>query len=555
MYASNDYASYQQGHRFNPNAPAFAYGAGYGADGASYHPQQQQGAPADFTPYPMSAAALAEQQQQHHAHAGAGTAEHQTSFGSASNNTSFSGPSTPAMSGSNPSNTKQSRRRHNPYASSNASTSEPSTPVVGPAVASARVPAADGSFFSAHSSANTSSVQSPVYAQDVATGYTDAANNHPIAFTINEQFAQARGTLAQAACTPRGRHMLVGALRQQHTDKIQAIFEELAPNVGAVVMDAQGGHVVRTMIEFLNEAQVAALVDFLTPELVLTIATSSQNTRRVLQTLFERHRTPALQPVVDVIATHAIALATTQQGCIAVMRCMEHSPDLHKAQVLQALQPQLAALTMDPYGNYVVQAVLQYFPNDVACEVLEKAFAGHWVALSCNKFASNVMEKFIQASPPMTRKTILDELVHTPDALNTLMQDGFGNFVLQQIIDTCTTGTEYRKMSEKIRPMLAVSPFGHKIEAKLKSKRFGPPYESTGATAGPNARESANNANRQAGNNAGGRKNEGRRGKAKQPTDGSITGADSHKDTASSRSGSNRSVSDNGSANVVTAQA
>lgn len=547
MYAANDYAAYsQQGHRFNPNAPAFAYGgAGYGAD--SGFPQHQQ--PADFTPYPMSAAALAEQQQ-HPAQHAPGSNEHQTSFGSASNNTSFSGPSTPAMGGGVP-NAKQSRRRHNPYASSNASTSEPSTPVVGPAVASARVPAADGSFFSAHSSTNTSSVQSPVYAHDVPAGYSDAASNHPIAYTINEQFAQARGSLAAAACTPRGRHMLVGALRQQHTDKIQAIFEELAPNVGAVVMDAQGGHVVRTMIEFLNEAQVAALVDFLTPELVLTIATSSQNTRRVLQTLFERHRTPVLQPVVDVIATHAIALSTTQQGCIAVMRCMEHSPDLHKAQVLQALQPQLAALTMDPYGNYVVQAVLQYFPCDVACEVLEKAFAGHWVALSCNKFASNVMEKFIQASPPMTRKTILDELVFTAEALGTLMQDGFGNFVLQQIIDTCTTGTEYRKMAEKVRPLLAVSPFGHKIEAKLKSKRFGPPYESGSASA--TARESANNANRAA--NSSNRKNEGRRGKNKQPTDGSITG-DSQKDAPSSRSVSNRSVSDSGSSqNVVSAQA
>jgi hypothetical protein len=546
MYAqnSNDYAAYQQHQQqqgFNPNAPAFNYG--------SYGGQQQQQA-AEFTPYPMNAAALADQHNVHVASNHA-SAEHQTSFGSAaSNNTSFSGPSTPALLGGS---TKSSRRRHNPYASSNASTSEPSTPVVGPAVATARVPAADGSFFSTHSSANTSSVQSPVYAQDVATGYTDAASNHPIAYSINEQFAQARGTLAAAACTPRGRHMLVGALRQQHTDKIQAIFEELAPHVGNIVMDAQGGHVIRTMVEFLNEQQVAGLVEFLTPELVLTIATSSQNTRRVLQTLFERHRTPALQPVVDVIATHAIALSTTQQGCIAVMRCMEHSPDLHKAQVLQALQPQLAALTMDPYGNYVVQAVLQYFPNDVACEVLEKAFAGHWIALSCNKFASNVMEKFIQASPPMTRKTILDELVHTAEALGTLMQDGFGNFVLQQIIDTCTTGTEYRKMSEKIRPLLTVSPFGHKIEAKLKSKRFGPPYESTSGspTAATNARESANNANRQAGN--GTRKNERRGGKSKPATDGSIVAGEQNQ--PQSRSVSNRSSSEGGASshNVVVA--
>jgi hypothetical protein len=264
----------------------------------------------------------------------------------------------------------------------------------------------------------------------------------------------------------------------------------------------------------LNEAQVGQLVDYLSPEVVLTIATSSQNTRRVLQTLFERHRTPLLQPVVEVIALHAIALSTTQQGCIAVMRCLEHVTEPQKLHVLTALQPQLAALTMDPYGNYVVQAILQYFTRETACEVIEKAFNGHWVNLSCNKFASNVMEKFIQASTPLTRKTILEELVYNSDALAILMQDGFGNFVLQQIIDTCTTGPEYRKMAEKVRPLLASSPFGHKIEAKLKSKRFGPPYETTSNTHGrePQSRD----ANRPNGGRGGVKKN-GEAGQTERP--------------------------------------
>lgn len=479
------------GHRFNPNAPAWRAGSFGG------QPQQQ---PQDYNlgyaaadamgaPHPMNAAMLAAEQHRP-----------EGNHASFSSNNSFSGPSTPATAGV-PSSTKR-RYAHNPYASSTGSNSEPTSPAMGPAaVSSGRVPAADG-FYSGMSSANTSQVQSPVYAPDAhassGTGY-DSASNHPIAFSINEQFAQARGNLAAAACTPRGRHMLVGALRQQHTDKIQAIFEELAPNVAGIIMDPQGGHVVRTLIEFLNEHQVAELVQFLTPEIVLTIATSSQNTRRVLQTLFERHRTPALQPIVDVIATHAIALSTTQQGCIAVMRCIEHTLDVQKQQVLVALQPQLAALTMDPYGNYVAQAVLQFFPRELACDVIEKAFMGHWVSLSCNKFASNVMEKFIQAATPMTRKAILDELVYTTEALTTLMQDGFGNFVLQQIIDTCTTGPEYRKLAERVRPMLGTSPFGHKIEAKLKSKRFGPPYEGARDAPASGAASNANRQNRQAG--------------------------------------------------------
>lgn len=492
-----------QATMFNPYAAPYNVGsgrgssaaAGVGAYGSAYDAYGPQVTSIGMMPQ-MNAALLAEQQAQqvygparayHSGNAaygshssglpiGGGTDAHHTSFGSS--NTSFSGPSTPATAGVPTSNTKSSRR-HNPYAStaSNASNSEPSSPAMAPAIVASRVPPADASFFSSMSSANGSTTHSPVYAPvDLAAYGADAASHHPIAFSINEQFAQARGSLASTACTPRGRHLLVGALRQQHTDKIAAIFDELAPHIASIIIDPNGGHVVRTLVEFLDEAQIATLVEYLTPEVVLTIATSSQNTRRVLQTLFERHRSVALQPVIDVIATHAIALATTQQGCIAVMRCLEHALEPQRMQVLQALTPQLAALTMDPYGNYVVQAVLQYFTRETACEVLEKAFAGHWINLSCNKFASNVMEKFIQAAPPVTRKTILDELVYESEVLGAIMHDGFGNFVLQQIIDTCTTGPEYRKLTEKIRPLLGSSPFGHKIEAKLKSKRFGPPY-------------------------------------------------------------------------------
>lgn len=445
-----------------------------------------------YTPTPMSPAMLQHQQMMHQQHSdayangqyngqyheyanNAYAAQQQHNYGmnmAASFGSQSSQVSTPTVT-SNPASTK--RYSHNPYASSTAS-SEPSSPALAPTASFG----ADGMPTSyAHQlppSALQAQGQGPVYAPEAA--YSDATS-HPVAYTVNEQFAAVRGNIPSAACTARGRHVLISVMRQQHTDKIQAIFEEVAPNLQALILDTNGLHVVRTMIEFLDAAQVSALCDCMSEDTVLALATSSQHTRRVIQMLFERHRCPALQRVVDVIATHAIALSTTQQGCIAVMRVIENSTEPQRLQVLYALKPQLAALTMDPFGNYVVQSIIQHYPRDTVCDVIEKSFAGHWVQLSCNKFASNVMEKVVQACNPITRKVVLEELVHHVEHLQALMQDGFGNFVLQQIIDTCTTGPEYRTLVEKIKPHLATSPFGHKIEAKLKSKRFGPPYVST----------------------------------------------------------------------------
>lgn len=382
----------------------------------------------------------------------------------------------PSPSGNSNSGAGGSKRyAHNPYAS--ASSSEPSTPsLMSPTASFAAGPPSSQSADQVTSAALppssvSSSQQQPVYAPE--SQYTDAVA-HPIAHSVSEQFANLKGSICAAACTVRGRHVLISTLRLQHLDKIQAIFEEVAPNFATLVMDANGCHVVRTLIEFLTEAQATQLIGYISSDFVLTMATTSQYTRRILQTLFERHRVPALQGVVDVLAAGAVGLATTQQGCIALMRVLENSTEPQRLSILHALAPHLAALTMDPYGNYVVQTIVAVFPREISCEFLEKAFEGNWLALSSNKFASNVIEKLIRTATPVTRKTVLDELVFNPANLQHVMQDGFGNFVLQSIIDTCTTGIEFRRLQERIKPYIGASPYGHKIDAKLKSKRFGP---------------------------------------------------------------------------------
>jgi len=266
----------------------------------------------------------------------------------------------------------------------------------------------------------------------------------------------------------------VAALRLQQADKVEAVLAEIVgANFLTVVTDQNGCHVVRTMVEVLSEIQAATFIQSLNSDSILALATATQHSRKILQVLCERFRNShLLQPVVDAISTHSISLSTTQQGCIAVMRVVENATDAQKKQILLSVHHTLAALTMDPYGNYVVQTLIQNLPRDVASDIIDKAFEGHLVVMSCNKFASNVMEKIIQSAAPPTRKMILDELCYDAGNLQAIVVDGFGNFVLQAIIDTCPSGVEFRKLCERIRPMLASSAYGHKIDAKLRSKRF-----------------------------------------------------------------------------------
>lgn len=80
------------------------------------------------------------------------------------------------------------------------------------------------------------------------------------------------------------------------------------------------------------------------------------------------------------------------------------------------------------YRNYVVQHLLGMKIQEVT-KYLLKRFQGCFVALSCNKYASNVVEKLLQSGEEVSIAIIM-ELLRSSNA-SMLLVDPFGNFVIQ----------------------------------------------------------------------------------------------------------------------------
>lgn len=289
---------------------------------------------------------------------------------------------------------------------------------------------------------------------------------------VVEQFQQSLGNLAKLACTANGRTMLQGVMRLAHLDKNQTIFDELIADADTVMLDSHGCHVMRSLIEVIDEHQLAKLMECLHSKLILNMCTLSQYTRKILQTLFERHRNTNLQNVVDIMSTNAGYLAATQQGCISLMRVFERCTAEQKHSLAQPLLKQLADLACDPFGNYVVQCILEHSEPLAATRYALDCFNGEFLRLACNKFGSNVCEKIIRVGNANLRRLILDELIFNPAALQQACNDGFGNFVIQTLVDTCNSPSELKKVCDRLRPCIAASPYGHKIDAKIRTKRF-----------------------------------------------------------------------------------
>ncbi|KAH8612130.1 pumilio PUF RNA binding protein 9 [Trypanosoma vivax] len=251
---------------------------------------------------------------------------------------------------------------------------------------------------------------------------------------------------------------------------IDTMVQEIAADVERAALDQHGCHVLRALCDYMNAEQTAQIVSSFTETLVLNLCTVSQHTRRILQTLFERPRID-LQPIVDVLTSNAQYLAATQQGCISLMRVFEQCSPTQKAQMIAPLLPIFSHIALDPFGNYFVQCALEH-SGKIAAHYVMKYFNGKLLNMSCNKYGSNAVEKVMKicGDMPDVRQMVMNELVYNPAALQQLVQDGYGNFVVQSIIEHTHSPVELRRIYERLRPALLSSQYATRIEAKLRAQ-------------------------------------------------------------------------------------
>jgi len=102
-------------------------------------------------------------------------------------------------------------------------------------------------------------------------------------------------------------------------------------------------------------------------------------------------------------------------------------------------------------------------------EILAKSFVTHITHLSTQKFSSNVIEKCLRVAQPETRNAMIRQLL-VDNGLGNLLQDPFGNYVVQTALSAATEIGLYNKLVEAIRPhlnQLRNTPYGKRIQSKI----------------------------------------------------------------------------------------
>ncbi|KAG4300589.1 hypothetical protein PCK1_003018 [Pneumocystis canis] len=229
---------------------------------------------------------------------------------------------------------------------------------------------------------------------------------------------------------PFGNYLCQKLLEHCNDDERTTIIQSVASNLVPISLNMHGTRAVQKMIEYLSTPeQIKIIINALNSNVVTLI--KDLNGNHVIQKCLNRLSNDDIQFIFDAICSNCIEVATHRHGCCVLQRCIDHASDSQKIQIAKEITNHALNLVQDPFGNYVVQYILDLGDARFS-EPLIHRFIGNVCLLSIQKFSSNVIEKCIRMAEPPTRGLLIEEL---PKKMGSLIRDSYANYVIQTSLD------------------------------------------------------------------------------------------------------------------------
>lgn len=142
----------------------------------------------------------------------------------------------------------------------------------------------------------------------------------------------------------------------------------------------------------------------------------------------------AAERILSLITQHSWRLCTGKGGCVAVTRLLHVIPSRQRHLLEDFVVDHFLALSVHPFGNYVVQRILERHTDESVLRsiLIHVSIPSSVIAIASNKFGSHVLEGFFRFASVSMCITALDRLLRDAETTRFLVNDKFGNYVVQQ---------------------------------------------------------------------------------------------------------------------------
>jgi len=307
---------------------------------------------------------------------------------------------------------------------------------------------------------------------------------------------------------PFGNYLFTKLIEYCELSQKESAIQQIIPELLSVAVDMYGTQSLQKIMPYLEPSQIMAIINTLKNNTISLVKHSKAN---YLIQYFLDHLSPEYTKwIFDAVADQIEDVSRDRVGCVIVKKCIDHSSlnesnfnqngqnnnqnngnnnnngsnnsngnnnnnnnnngqlanrNTRKHKLVSEIVARALTLVQDPFGNYVVQHILNKVPEQA--DNLISTLLGHLTDLCVQKFSSNVVEKRLQVASPEIRKRMLHEIT-TSEVLPQLLNDRFANFVIQTALDVAES-EQHKELVQKILPHLGkhYSPYSKHLQKKI----------------------------------------------------------------------------------------
>ncbi|EDR22713.1 pumilio domain-containing protein C6G9.14, putative [Entamoeba dispar SAW760] len=275
-------------------------------------------------------------------------------------------------------------------------------------------------------------------------------------------FKEIEDSLEELITHPNGQYILPKIVEFGSEEIKDNVFGVVSENLVKYCCHQFGGYTVQKIAPFMRERHIQIWSPILRNNIAILIIDPHAN--YVIQTLLKIFNEKNSDFFYRGLKDCVVDISKTKIGCSVLTHAMDNST----IQQINSIKPQLLSnccdLIQDQYGNFIIQHLMENDPTIIS-DIIHK-IKDNIVFYSKQKFSSNVVEKCLKCSTENVRQPLLDVLSQ-PESLVALVEDQYGNFVIQAFLDVLPENRR-EEIAHQIIPLIpSNSQFSYHIEKKL----------------------------------------------------------------------------------------
>ena len=216
------------------------------------------------------------------------------------------------------------------------------------------------------------------------------------------------------------------------SDQRILFLKQISPFMSEIANSHVGTYPLQSLIgQLITDEEKEIIFLSVYPKILDMI--NNPNGVHVIEKMIEVYSDEKLCNIYDVIVKYFINLSTNANGLfICKKMILKNRMPFYINKLVNILTKNLPLLIHKQYGNYSIQVAIETWPYETVLPIFY-LLNNNFIEYACEKYSSNVIEKFLEFSLPDTLKQIIDTIVNN-NKIISLLKNPYGNFVLLKAI-------------------------------------------------------------------------------------------------------------------------